>query len=74
MVTSAGTSAYVGPTMNPWDPSTAAYPLPITYKVADDAPVVRETPTGTSRANARLGFLERARRFFCTSVAEYMQS
>lgn len=60
--------------MNPWDPSTAAYPLPITYKVADDAVVVRETATPPSRAESRLGVFERLRRLLCTSVAEYMQS
>ncbi|CDJ43295.1 hypothetical protein, conserved [Eimeria tenella] len=74
VVTSAGTSSYIGATMNPWDPSTATYPLPITYKVAQDAVVVRETVPSSSRANARLGVLERVRRFFCTSIAEYMQS
>ncbi|CDJ61709.1 hypothetical protein, conserved [Eimeria maxima] len=74
VVTSAGTSSYTGSTMNPWDPSTAAYPLPITYKVADDAVVVRETATPPSRAESRLGVFERLRRLLCTSVAEYMQS
>ncbi|CDJ63975.1 hypothetical protein, conserved [Eimeria necatrix] len=74
VVTSAGTSSYIGSTMNPWDPSTATYPLPITYKVAEDAVRVRETVPSASRANARLGVLERVRRFFCTSIAEYMQS
>ncbi|CDJ34493.1 uncharacterized protein EMH_0020590 [Eimeria mitis] len=74
VVTSAGTSSYIGSTMNPWDPSTAAYPLPITYKVADDAVVVRDTTPSPSRADSRLGFFERFRRFFCTSIAEYMQS
>ncbi|CDI85201.1 hypothetical protein, conserved [Eimeria praecox] len=74
VVTSAGTSSYIGNTMNPWDPATATYPLPITYKVADDAVVVREPAKSTSRADARLSVFERFRRFFCTSIAEYMQS
>ncbi|OEH76379.1 hypothetical protein cyc_02582 [Cyclospora cayetanensis] len=74
VVTSAGTSSYIGPTMNPWDPSTAAYPLPITYKVSDEEVVVREANNYISRADARHGILERIRRFFCTSIAEYMQS
>ncbi|CDJ51022.1 hypothetical protein, conserved [Eimeria brunetti] len=74
VVTSTGTSSYIGSTMNPYDPSTATYPLPITYKVADDAVVVRETATTPSRAESKLSVFERMRRFFCTSVAEYMQS
>lgn len=74
VVTSTGTSSYIGQTMNPWDPSTATYPLPITYKVSEDEVVIREPTRATDRASARLGLYERARRFFCTSIAEYMQS
>ncbi|KAL8439523.1 hypothetical protein Efla_007555 [Eimeria flavescens] len=75
VVTSAGTSSYIGPTMNPWDPSTAAYPLPITYKVSEEKAVVRDSAASPpTSAASRLGFFEQARRFISTAVAEYMQS
>ncbi|KAL8432025.1 hypothetical protein ACSSS7_004900 [Eimeria intestinalis] len=74
VVTAAGSSSYLGPTMNPWDPATAAYPLPITYQISEDKPVVRNEPPPTSRAYSRMSIFERLRRSFCTSVAEYMQS
>ncbi|KAL8451802.1 hypothetical protein Emag_002597 [Eimeria magna] len=74
VVTAAGSSSYLGPTMNPWDPATAAYPLPITYQVSEDKPVVRNEAPPASRAYSRMSIFERVRRCFCTSIAEYMQS
>ncbi|KAL8275365.1 hypothetical protein Esti_000687 [Eimeria stiedai] len=74
VVTAAGSSSYLGNTMNPWDPATAAYPLPITYQVSEDKAVVRNEAPPASRAYSRMNIFERVRRCFCTSIAEYMQS